>query len=51
MAQRVEIPENVVLWCLPAYSPALNPVERLWEDLQARMDGLDGRGRSSLAWL
>ena len=40
-----------ILWWLPAYSPALNPVERLWEDLQARMDGLDGRGLSSLARL
>src|SRR4029434_10126460 len=31
VAQRVPIPENVVLMWLPAYSPELNPVERLWE--------------------
>jgi transposase len=23
---------------LPAYSPELNPVERLWEDLKGRID-------------
>jgi hypothetical protein len=51
VAQRVEIPENVVLVWLPAYSPELNPVERLWEDLKAHIDVLDGRGRSSLAML
>jgi len=33
VAQRVQMPENVVLVWLPAYSPGLNPVERLWEDL------------------
>jgi transposase len=30
------------MW-LPAYSPELNPVERLWENLKARIDVLDGR--------
>jgi len=49
VAQRVEIPENVVLMWFPAYSPELNPVERLWEDLKYRIDVLDGRVRSSLA--
>jgi DDE superfamily endonuclease len=29
VAQRVQIPANVVLMWLPAYSPELNPVERL----------------------
>lgn len=33
IAQRVEVPENVILVWLPAYSPELNLVERLWEEL------------------
>jgi hypothetical protein len=32
----------------PASSPELNPVERLWEDLKARIDVLDTLVRSSL---
>ena len=48
VAQRVEVPENVVLVWLPPYSPALNPVERLWEDLKYRIDGLNSEVRSSL---
>ena len=48
VAQRVPIPENVVLVWLPAYSPELNPVERLWEDLKGRIDVLNGQARSSL---
>jgi hypothetical protein len=51
VAQRVLIPENVILVWLPAYSPELNPVERLWEDLKTRIDVLDGQVRSSLATL
>ena len=51
MAQRVEVPENVVLIWLPAYSPEVHPVERLWEDLKRRIDVLEPRLRSSLtAW-
>ena len=48
VAQRVEVPENVVLVWLPAYSPELHPVERLWEDLKYRIDVLNGPVRSSL---
>jgi hypothetical protein len=36
---------------LPAYSPELNPVERLWEDLKGRIDVLDAQVRSSLTAL
>jgi DDE superfamily endonuclease len=50
-AQQVSIPENVILLSLPAYSPELNPVERLWEDVKQRIDVLDARVRSSLAAL
>jgi hypothetical protein len=51
VAQRVQIPENVVLGWLPAYSPELNSVERLGEDLKRRIDVADARVRSSLAAL
>jgi hypothetical protein len=51
VAQRVPVPDNVVLIPLPAYSPELNPVERLWEDLKQRIDGLDSQVRASLTAL
>jgi transposase len=51
VAQRVPIPANVVLVWLPAYSPELNPVERLWEDLKHQIDVLNPEVRSSLAAL
>jgi DDE superfamily endonuclease len=50
-AQRVPLPEEVVLVWWPAYSPALNPVERLWEDLKARIDVVEAQVRSSLTAL
>jgi putative transposase len=48
VAQRVQIPENVVLVWFPASSPEWNPVERLWEDLKRQIDVLNGQVRSSL---
>ena len=51
VAKRVDIPDNVVLIWLPPYSPELNPVERLWEDLKSHLDVLDDRVRSSLLGL
>jgi hypothetical protein len=45
------MPANVVLVWLPAYSPALHPVERLWEDLKAGLEVLDARVRASLSAL
>jgi putative transposase len=51
MAQRVAVPENIILLWFPAYSPELNPVERLWEDLKRRIDVLNGQVRSNLSAL
>jgi hypothetical protein len=51
VAQRVQWPENVIPVWLPAYSPALNPVERLGEDVKSRIDVLEVRIRSSLTML
>ena len=36
-ATSLKIPENVVLLFLPPYSPELNPIERLWQDLKAKL--------------
>ena len=33
-ARKLTIPENVRLVFLPPYSPELNPIERLWQDLK-----------------
>lgn len=34
VAKRLRLPDSVILLRLPAYSPELNPVERLWQDLR-----------------
>ena len=36
-AKSLKIPENVVLLFLPPYSPELNPIERLWQDIKAKL--------------
>ena len=36
-AKSLEIPENIVLLFLPPYSPELNPIERFWQDLKAKL--------------
>jgi transposase len=36
-AHALIVPSNVVLIQLPAYSPELNPIERLWQDLRYRL--------------
>ena len=36
VARRLTVPENVTLVPLPAYSPELNPVERVWLYLRER---------------
>lgn len=33
----LQMPQNVLPVFLPPYSPELNPVERLWQDLKKRM--------------
>lgn len=36
-AKRIAVPQNVMLLFLPPYSPELNPMERLWEDIKSRV--------------
>lgn len=36
-AHALRIPENVLLFRLPPYSPELNPVERVWLDVRHRL--------------
>ena len=36
-AKSLFIPKNVVLIFLPPYSPELNPIERLWQDIKANL--------------
>lgn len=35
-ARRLEIPENIRLVSLPPYSPQLNPVEHLWDEIREK---------------
>ncbi|MCS3616980.1 transposase [Salinibacter ruber] len=36
-AKKLSVPRNVELTFLPPYSPELNPVERLWQDLKDQL--------------
>ena len=36
-AQYLIVPENVILVFLPPYSPELNPIERLWQDVKDQL--------------
>ena len=36
-AKTLRIPDNVILLFLPPYSPELNPIERLWQDIKAKL--------------
>ncbi|CAM3295175.1 transposase [Salinibacter ruber] len=36
-AKKLSIPKNIDLTFLPPYSPELNPVERLWQDLKDQL--------------
>jgi transposase len=36
-AKSLAIPNNVICLFLPPYSPELNPIERLWQDLKAQL--------------
>ncbi len=33
----LQIPDNIVFVFLPPYSPELNPIERLWQDIKAKL--------------
>ena len=35
-AKNLEIPNNITLYWLPPYSPELNPVEHLWDQIRER---------------
>ena len=48
VAARIKVPHNVVLFRLPAYTPELNPVERLWLALRQQIDVFDGQVRSCI---
>jgi hypothetical protein len=37
IAQALKIPGNVLLFRLPAYSPELNPIERVWLDVRKHL--------------
>ena len=35
--KNIDFPENIIPIFQPAYSPELNPIERLWEELKAKL--------------
>lgn len=36
VSSKIELPENILLMHLPAYSPELNPVELLWREIRKK---------------
>lgn len=34
--KQLKIPQNIILWFLPPYSPELNPVELIWRELRTK---------------
>jgi len=34
--QQLQVPDNIIIWFLPPYSPELNPVELIWRELRAK---------------
>jgi len=35
-AKRLNVPDNITLHWLPPYSPELNPVEHLWDEIREK---------------
>jgi transposase len=56
-AKSLRIPENIICLSLPPYSPELNPIERLWQDVKeplawvfvAALDALEHRVETIIA--
>jgi len=40
LAKNLSLPENVILLFQPAYSPDVNPIERLWQSLKDKLSWL-----------
>ena len=40
LAKNLSIPEDVILLFQPAYSPDVNPIERLWQSLKDKLSWL-----------
>ena len=40
MAKNLIIPENIIFLFQPAYSPDVNPIERLWQSLKDKLSWL-----------
>jgi transposase len=34
--KQLKVPDNLIVWFLPPYSPELNPVELIWRELRAK---------------
>ena len=33
---RLELPENIVLFHIPPYTPEMNPIEQIWKEIRKR---------------